>query len=95
LAPLAGRVFAVWLLALATAYAWVLWDGDWLRGRTIFLTAPISGVGLLLVPLIHNDDVGGGSLVLYLTLAGLLVANLLPVLRHPGGGRGLPTAGRA
>jgi hypothetical protein len=93
LAPLVGRVFAVWLLALATAYAWVLWDGDWLRGRAIFLTAPISGIALLLVPVIHNGDVGGGSLVLYLALAGLLVANLLPVLRNPESGRGLPPVG--
>jgi hypothetical protein len=95
LTPLVGRVFAVWLLALATAYAWVLWDGDWLRGRAIFLAAPISGVGLLLVPLIHNDNVEGGSLVLYLALAGLLLANLLPVLRHPARSRGLPVAGKA
>ncbi len=85
IAPLVGRIFAVWLLTLAITYAWVLWDGDWARGRAIFLTAPISGLGLSLVPVIHSGDVQGGSLVLYLALAALLVANSIVVIAQRGG----------
>lgn len=80
-APLVGRVLAVWLLSLAAAYGWVLWDGDWVRGRAIYLTAPVTGVGLSIVLIVDSGDVHG-PLILYLALAALLVANAAAVISH-------------
>jgi hypothetical protein len=62
------------------AYAWALWDGDWLRVRPMFWQAPLTGALLMLLPLIHPNDLrpdAGTALALYYSLAGLIaLANL-------------------
>ena len=86
-APLTGRLLGVWLAAFAAAYAWALWDGDWLRVRPLYLAAPFTGLLLALVPLGHTGDLrpdAGGELVVYYALALLVAApglGLLPELR--------------
>jgi uncharacterized membrane protein len=64
-APLTGRLLGVWLGAFAAAYAYALWDGDWERARPLFLTAPLTGALLALLPLLHADDVERGLAVYY------------------------------
>ncbi len=58
LTPLVGRILAVWFSTLALAYAWALWDGDWVRTRPIFWQAIPSGLILALLPLLHSEDMG-------------------------------------
>jgi hypothetical protein len=80
LPPLVGGLIGVLFITHTVAYAWALWDGDWLRVRPMFWQAPITGLLFLLLPLIHPNDLNpdtGSALALYTSLAGLaVVANL-------------------
>jgi hypothetical protein len=83
IAPLTGRLLGVWLGAFALAYAWALWDGDWLRARPLYLAAPITGLLLALVPLGHAGDVRPDAaleLTVYYALALLVAAPGLALL---------------
>jgi hypothetical protein len=84
--PLVGGLIGVLFITHAAAYAWALWDGDWLRVRPMFWQAPPTGILLMLLPLIHPNDLSpdaGNALVLYYTLAGLIVlANLGAILSY-------------
>ena len=86
-APLTARLLGVWLSAFAAAYVWALWDGDRRRVRPLYVAAPVTGVLLALVPLLHTGDLrddAGGALVLYYALAVLVAApgaGLLPAPR--------------
>ena len=76
LPPLVGGLIGVLFSTHAAAYAWALWDGDWLRTRPIFWQAPITGLLLFLLPLTHATDVrpdAGFGLVLYYLLTGFMV----------------------
>jgi hypothetical protein len=84
-APLTGRLIGVWLGAFAVAYAWALWDGDWGRARPLYLTAPLTGLLLALVPLGHSGDVrpsAAEELVVYYALALLVAAPGLGLLER-------------
>ena len=86
-APLTGRLLGVWLGAFAIAYAWALWDGDWLRVRPLYLAAPITGLLLALVPLAHGGDLrpsAGDELAVYYALALLVAAPGVALLVRPG-----------
>lgn len=75
LTPLVGRIVGVWLCALALAYAWSAWDGDWRRTRIIFIQGVPTGVALALLPFVHDPDLRpapGAELAYYLGLGGLL-----------------------
>lgn len=84
LTPLVSRILGVWFGTLAVAYAWSLWDGDWLRTRLIFWQAFPTGLLLALVPALHARDLREGAtaaLTLYLVMAlGAGSANLLVAL---------------
>jgi hypothetical protein len=83
LPPLVGGLIGVLLTTHAAAYAWALWDGDWLRVRPIFWQAPPTGLLLILLPLIHPTDLrpdAGTALALYYGLAGLVVLSNLSVI---------------
>ena len=83
LPPLVGGLIGVLLITHTAAYAWALWDGDWLRVRPIFWQAPLTGLLLLLLPLIHPNDLrqdAGIALTLYNSLAGLIVLASLGVI---------------
>jgi hypothetical protein len=88
LPPLVGGLIGVLFISHATAYAWALWDGDWLRVRSIYWQAPITGVMLMLLPLIHSGDLRpdvGISVILYYVLAGLTtLATLNVILSYRG-----------
>ncbi len=76
LPPLVGGLIGVLLLTHTAAYAWALWDGDWLRVRPMFWQAPPTGLLLILLPLIHPADLrpdAGPALALYYSLAGYAV----------------------
>jgi hypothetical protein len=76
LTPLVGGLIGVLFTTHTAAYAWALWDGDWLRVRPMFWQAPLTGLLLLLLPLIHRTDLrpgAGPSLLFYNLIAGLLV----------------------
>jgi len=75
LPPLVGGLIGVLFITHMAAYAWTLWDGDWLRTRPIFWQAPITAFLLLLLPLIHPNDLEpehGTGLLLYYAVAGLM-----------------------
>jgi len=80
LPPLVGGLIGVLFITHTAAYAWALWDGDWLRVRPMFWQAPLTAFFLILLPLIHPDDLNPNAettLTLYYSLAGLmLIANL-------------------
>jgi hypothetical protein len=83
LAPLTGRLLGVWLAAGALAYAWALRDGDWPRARPLYLTAPLTGLLLALVPLAHAGDVrpgAGAELAVYYAVAAVVAAPGLGLL---------------
>ncbi|KAA3663758.1 MAG: hypothetical protein DWQ04_09215 [Chloroflexi bacterium] len=76
LPPLVGGLIGVLFMTHTAAYAWALWDGDWLRVRPIFWQAPATGLLFILLPLLHPSDLRsdvGNALTLYYTLAGLVV----------------------
>jgi hypothetical protein len=97
LPPLVGGLIGVLLITHTAAYAWALWDGDWLRVRPIFWQAPPTGILLFLLPLIHFSDLregGASNLVFYLALTGLFVLLYLGlVLRYRTVERGVPSYG--
>ena len=74
LTPLVARIIGVWFSALGVAYAYALWDRDWLRSRPIFWQGLPTGLLLALVPVLHSGDVHGGvgPLVLYSAVAAFL-----------------------
>lgn len=96
-APLTGRLLAVWLGACAAAYAWALRDGDWIRSRPLYLAAPATGLLLALVPLAHSGDLrtgAGAGLAVYYVLALLVAAPGLGLLAA-GAARARPTVSHA
>ncbi|NIV30906.1 MAG: hypothetical protein GWN58_15855, partial [Anaerolineae bacterium] len=56
LPPLVGGLIGVLFTTHAVAYAWALWDGDWLRVRPIFWQAPPTGLLFILLPMLHPGD---------------------------------------
>ena len=86
LPPLVAGLIGVLFVTHAAAWAWALWDGDWLRARPMFWQAPPTGLLFILLPLVHSNDLrpdAGGALALYYSLAGLAVlANLGIILSY-------------
>ena len=84
--PLVGGLIGVLFATHTAAYLWALWDGDWLRVRPMFWQAPVTGILLMLLPLIHAGDLypeAGSALVLYYAVAGYAVlANLAVILGY-------------
>jgi hypothetical protein len=83
LPPLVGGLVGVLFITHTAAYAWALWDGDWLRVRPMFWQAPLTGLLLLLLPLIHPNDLrpdAGTTLALYYSLSGLIVLSNLGII---------------
>lgn len=71
--PLVGGLIGVLFFTHAAAYAWALWDGDWLRVRPIFWQAPLTALLFYLLPIVHASDLRPGAqsaLYLYLILMG-------------------------
>jgi hypothetical protein len=84
--PLVGGLIGVLFITHTAAYGWALWDGDWLRVRPMFWQAPIMGILLMLLPVIHPNDLrpnAGTPLILFYSLASLVtVANLGVILGY-------------
>jgi hypothetical protein len=79
----AFTILGVLCITHAVAYAWALWDGDWLRVRPIFWQAPLTGLLFILLPLLHRFDLQsdpGSLLALYYTVAGLIVLSSSSVI---------------
>jgi hypothetical protein len=96
LPPLVGGLIGVLFITHTAAYAWALWDGDWLRTRPMFWQAPITGLLFIVLPLLHSDDLrpdAGSSLILYYVLAGFFVlANLIIILGYRNAEKSLATS---
>jgi hypothetical protein len=78
LPPLVAGLIGVLCLTHAAAFAWALWDGDWLRVQPIFWQAPLTGLLFILLPFLHQNDLQtgtGNQLALYLGMAGLIVVS--------------------
>jgi len=86
LPPLVGGLIGVLFITHTAAYAWALWDGDWLRVRPMFWQAPPTALLFMLLPLIHPADLrpdAGTALALYYTLAGIAaLANMGIILGY-------------
>ena len=86
LTPLVAGLIGVLFTTHAAAYAWTLWDGDWLRVRPMFWQAPLTLGLLMLLPLLHQSDLrpdAGASLRFFYLFAGTLVlAFALIILRY-------------
>ena len=83
LPPLVGGLIGVLFTTHAVAYAWALWDGDWLRVRPIFWQAPPTGLLFILLPLVHPGDLrpyAGNALALYYAVAGFVVLASLGII---------------
>jgi hypothetical protein len=83
LPPLVGGLIGVLFITHAAAYAWALWDGDWLRIRPVFWQALPTGLLFMLLPLVHPADLRpdvGMTLALYYAVAGLVVAFSLGIV---------------
>jgi hypothetical protein len=94
LPALVGGLIGVLLITHAAAYAWALWDGDWLRVRPIFWQAPPTGLLFLLLPLLHPANLRANAttaLALYYVLAGLAVLSSFGIiLSYRAAERALP-----
>lgn len=76
LPPLVGGLIGVLLTTHTAAYAWALWDGDWLRVRPIYWQLPPTGILLILLPLVHAEDLKpdtGQALTAYIAVISVLV----------------------
>jgi len=76
LPPLVGGLIGVLFITHTAAYAWTLWDGDWLRVRPMFWQAPPTGLLFITLPLIHSTDLrpdAGTALAFYYVFAGYTV----------------------
>ena len=76
LPPLVGGLIGVLLTTHTAAYAWALWDGDWLRVRPIYWQLPPTGILLILLPIVHASELKpdtGLALTLYWVFIGLAV----------------------
>ena len=95
LPPLVGGLIGVLFITHSAAYAWALWDGDWLRIRPMFWQALPTGLLFMLLPLLHGGDLrpdAGTALALYYALAGLVVlASLGIILSYRGAEKQLPS----
>lgn len=83
LPPLVGGLIGVLFITHTAAYAWALWDGDWLRIRPIFWQAPPTGLLFILLPLLHPADLrpdASSALALYYAVAGLVVLSSLGII---------------
>jgi len=83
LPPLVGGLIGVLFITHTAAYAWALWDGDWLRVRPMYWQAPITGLLFLLLPLTHPNDLrpdSGVALALFYSLVGLVILSYLGVI---------------
>jgi hypothetical protein len=93
--PLVGGLIGVLFITHTAGYAWALWDGDWLRVRPMFWQAPLTALLLMLLPLIHADQLrpdAGSGLALYYAVAGLVVvANLGVILAYRAAERMIAT----
>ena len=95
LPPLVGGLIGVLFITHTAAYAWALWDGDWLRVRPMFWQAPPTGLLLMLLPVIHPTDLrpdAGTALALYYIIAGMVVlANLGIILSYRAAENKIPS----
>jgi hypothetical protein len=85
LPPLVGGLIGVLFITHTAAYAWALWDGDWLRVRPMFWQTPPTGLLFMLLPLLHPADLRpdvGTALTLYYVLAGFVVLSSLGIILH-------------
>ena len=93
LPPLVGGLIGVLFTTHAAAYAWSLWDDDWLRVRPMFWQAPITGLLFILLPLLHPSDLRPDAeemLGLYYAVTGFLVlASLIVILGFRGAEKNL------
>ena len=83
LPPLVGGLIGVLFLTHAAAYAWAIWDGDWLRTRPIFWQAPLTSLLFILLPLTHSGDLNpnpGSSLIVYFLAPSVLGAVFLTII---------------
>jgi len=83
LPPLVGGLIGVLFITHTAAYAWALWDGDWLRTRPIFWQAAPTALLFMLLPLLHPADLrpdAGNALALYYVLAGLVILSSLGII---------------
>jgi hypothetical protein len=81
--PLVGGLIGVLFVTHAAAYAWALWDGDWLRVRPMFWQAAPTALLFALLPLVHPGDLrpdAATDLTLYLALNGVVFVAYLAVL---------------
>ena len=86
LPPLVGGLIGVLFLTHSAAYAWAVWDGDWIRVRPIFWQAPLTALLFALLPLLHSGDLKpepGGNLTIYFLITGVVfIAFLLIIQGH-------------
>jgi hypothetical protein len=83
LPPLVGGLIGVLFISHTAAYTWALWDGDWLRARPMFWQALPTGILLMLLPVVHPNNLrpdAGIALALYYILAGLIVLSNLGII---------------
>jgi hypothetical protein len=83
LPPLVGGLIGVLFTSQVAAYAWALWDGDWVRVRPVFWQAPLTGLLFLLLALLHPADLrpdAGLGLALYYAIAGFIVLSSLGIV---------------
>ena len=83
--PLVGGLIGVLFATHTAAYAWALWDGDWVRVRPMFWQAAITGILFMTLPLVHGDDLDDGSgraQAAYYAVTGLVVLANVAVIVH-------------
>ena len=81
--PLVGGLIGVLFTTHTAAYAWALWDGDWVRVRPMFWQAPITSLLFILLPLLHPTDLRvdvGSDLTLYYATASFIALTALAII---------------
>jgi hypothetical protein len=98
LPPLVGGLIGVLFITHTAAYAWALWDGDWLRIRPMFWQAPPTALLFILLPLLHpgdlRPDLGLEMTMYYLCGAMALLASLGIILSFRDDEKRFTSSGR-
>ncbi len=82
ISPLMVRVFISWLSAFAVSLLWFGVDRDWSRLQPVATLLVSSVVLMLLMLLLHSDDLKPGSVTVWLFGAGIILIGLLGAFMH-------------
>lgn len=80
ISPLMARVFVAWFSALAVSLLWFAREREWTRVQNVADLLIATPIAILLMMLIHREDILGVSVQLWMLVSGLVAMALVGIL---------------